>query len=186
VVIDMDTSPPEIRLWLEITNDSRFDLMLDRLLLTVKSAGLNILAFDRGIFERVKVPKNRTTENLCYFAYIDVELAERIGQQATFVQNLNQWQIRIMVQANGFFHSRWVGWITTGQRTVFLHDAFPIAGAPPKRTVPVLAEDQRKAEHKDAVRQAILRLATGNQLCDGQLRFPGRSGLPNAHDPTGD
>lgn len=173
VVVDMDAVLPQIRLWLEITNNSRFDLVLDRLLLTVKSVGLNILAFDRGIFERFNVPKKRTSDNLCYFAYIETGLAERIGQQATFVQNLNQWQIRIMVQANGFFHSRWLGWVTTGERTVFVHDAFPIAGTPPKLAVPLAPEELSKADYKQRVREIITSLSTGlTRYAEGNFQSP--------------
>lgn len=171
--VDMNASLPEIRLWLEVANNSHFDLTLDRLLITVKSVGLSLLGFDRGIFERVNVPKKRTTENLCYFAYLSPDLAERIGQQATFVQNLNRWEIRIMVQANGFFHSRWVGWITTGQRTIFVHDAFPIAGAPPQKVIPVSPDELSKIEHKKLLKELIGRLSTGlTRYAQGDFSSP--------------
>jgi hypothetical protein len=181
VFVDMNSAPPEIRLWFEVANNSHFNLTLDRLLITVKSVGLNLLAFDRGILERVKIPKKRTTENLCYFAYLDAELAERIGQQATFVQNLNRWEIRIMVQANGFFHARWVGWITTGQRTIFVHDAFPIAGTPPKRVIPVSPEELSKVEHKKLLKELIGRLSTGlTRYAQGDFRSP--DDMPQLYD----
>ncbi len=127
-----------------------------------------IYGLDDGILCREKIAKRSVSKDLSYFRDLSAEQAALIGQQATFNQTTSRWEVRATVHVTGWFYSSQAGWISTGKRKVFHHDALPVEGVPARQ---VIASALGRAQRTDRevltdslhkISSALTKIASGS------------------------
>jgi hypothetical protein len=161
VLLDFTAAIPQVRLWFDVTNDTEFDLVMDRLLIELWVFAPVLYGLENGILTRQVLPKKSGIKDVNYFRDLSTEHAQRIGEQAVFNQSANRWEVRATVHVVGWFVAPRVGWISTGKRKVFHHDSLPVLGVPPRKQAVVTGKQPEPGvERKVIVRQTLHRLST--------------------------
>jgi hypothetical protein len=128
---------------------------MDRLLVELWVFAPIIYGLDDGILARQAIPKFSALKDVNYFRDLSAEQAELIGQRAAFNQSANRWEVRATVHVMCWFYSPRVGWVSTGRRKVFHHDALPVLGVPAKRVIPPVTQEQPKRANRAVITESL-------------------------------